>query len=73
MKRQLTHHEEFEILKIIIDKVILLAFILLGVGLYKITTDPAGTIWHGVAFLIAGFIIAALLMFMIIKEYEIIR
>jgi hypothetical protein len=73
MKKQLTHHEEFEILKIVIDKILLVGILILGVGFYKMTTDPFQIMWQGVAFLIAGFIILALLMFLLVKEYEIIR
>ena len=73
MKKQLTHHEEFEILKIVIDKILLIGFIILGVGFYKLATDPLNILWQGVAFLIAGFVVLALLMFLLVKEYEIIR
>jgi hypothetical protein len=73
MKKQLTHHEEFEILKIIIDKILLVGVLILGVGFYKLTTDPISIMWQGVAFLIGGTVILALLVFLMVKEYEIIR
>ena len=73
MKKQLTHHEEFEILKLVIDKILLVGIIILGIGFYKLTTDPVYILWQGVAFLIAGTAILGLLMFLLVKEYEIIR
>ena len=73
MKKQLTHHEEFEILKIVIDKILLVGIIILGIGFYKLTTDPYQILWQGVAFLIAGTLILGILMFLLVKEYEILR
>ncbi len=70
MKRRLTQSEEFEILKLVLDKFLWLGFIIMAVGLF--------TIFHrdfseGVVWIVVGAIILLLFMWIIVKEYEIIE
>ncbi|MFT4311910.1 MAG: hypothetical protein ACMXYF_01645 [Candidatus Woesearchaeota archaeon] len=73
MKKRLTQHEEFELFKVVFDKLLLVGLVILGLGFYKLTVDPSYLAWQGLGFLISGFVILALLIFLLIREFEIIR
>ena len=70
MKKKLTKNQEFEIMKLVLDKFLWLGFIVMGYGLWKMFTDTFvdGLIWIGV-----GAIVLILFVVLIVKEYEIIR
>ncbi|MDP7324352.1 MAG: hypothetical protein QF632_06335 [Candidatus Woesearchaeota archaeon] len=67
MKKRLTQTEEFEILKLVLDKFLWLGFAVMAFGLFKMVTE---TIESGVAYLVAGAAILVLFMVIIVKEYE---
>jgi len=69
-KRRLTHTEEFDILKLVLDKFLWLGFIIMGFGLYNIFEGdfPGGITW-----IVSGAIVLILFMIIIVKEYEIIK
>ena len=69
MKKRLTQSEEFEIMKLVLDKFLWLGFGVMGFGLYKMFTD---TLLTGIAWLVVGIIILLLFMIIIVKEYEVI-
>ncbi|MBI2545948.1 hypothetical protein HYV81_02100 [Candidatus Woesearchaeota archaeon] len=69
MKKRLTQSEEFEIMKLVLDKFLWLGFGIMVFGLYKMVTD---TLLNGIGWLIAGIIVLLLFMIIIVKEYEII-
>jgi hypothetical protein len=72
MKKHLTRQEEFDILKLVLDKFLLLGIFLLGYGLWKIvesTTDFT----VGLAVLIGGVILLMIMTMVLIKEYEFIK
>ncbi len=70
MKKRLTQQQEFEIMKLVLDKFLWLGFILMGYGLYKMFVD---TIVIGLIWIVAGGALLVLFMILIVKEYEIIR
>lgn len=68
MKKKLTQAEEFEIMKLVLDKFLWLGFGIMLVGLWKMFTD---TIASGIGLIIAGAIVSILFLIIIIKEYEV--
>lgn len=70
MKKRLTQSEEFEIMKLVFDKFLWLAIIILAIGLYKLFTDE---LYMGVKFLITGVVVLFLFVVLMVKEYEMIK
>ena len=72
MKKHLTRQEEFDILKIVLDKFLLLSTFLLAYGLWKIVESSTNMIM-GIAVMMGGVILLIILTVMLIKEYEFIK
>jgi len=70
MKRRLTPSEEFEIMKLVLDKFLWLGVLIMGFGLYKIF---AGTSMSGLSLIIIGAIILIIFLILIVKEYEVVK
>ncbi len=68
-KRRLTEHEEFEIMKLILDKFLWLGTALMGWGLY--VTIAQGFL-EGIYFIGAGAVIMILFSWITISEFEFI-
>jgi len=71
MKKHLTRQEEFDILKIVIDKFMLLAVLLCGYGIYKIIESSDFTV--GISVVLGGVILMIILSIIFVKEYEFIK
>ena len=72
MKKRLTQSEEFEIMKLVLDKFLWLGFGIMAFGLYVMMTGATNTVLRGLSFMIAGAIVLVLFMMLIVKEYEIV-
>ncbi|MFH1053565.1 MAG: hypothetical protein V1740_04080 [Candidatus Woesearchaeota archaeon] len=70
MKKRLTASEEFEIMKLVLDKFLWLGFAIMGVGLWKMVVNS--DMGQGVMFMIIGIVVLVLFVILIVKEYEII-
>ena len=70
MKKRLTASEEFEIMKLILDKFLWLGVAIMAFGLYKIFSS---TTMSGFSLIITGAIILIIFLILIVKEYEIVR
>ncbi|MBI5061415.1 MAG: hypothetical protein HZB67_03815 [Candidatus Aenigmarchaeota archaeon] len=71
MKKRLTQDQEFQIMKLVLDKFLWLGMVVIGYGVYQgVVLEEWGT---GFAWGIAGAIILLLFMVLIVREYEIIR
>ena len=70
MKKRLTPSEEFEIMKLVLDKFLWLGVIIMAFGLYKIFI---GTSMTGISLIVIGSIILLLFLILIVKEYEIVK
>jgi hypothetical protein len=70
MKKRLTTQQEFEIMKLVLDKFLLLGFIIMAYGLYQIFKAGVGI---GITWIVSGAIVLILFMLIIVKEYEIIK
>lgn len=70
IKKRLTISEEFEIMKLVLDKFLWLGVIAMALGMYTIYTS--GFI-DGLVWIVIGAIILILFMIIIVREYEIIK
>lgn len=68
-KKKLTVQQEFEIMKLVLDKFLWLGFILMIFGLYQmfVSTFANGFLW-----IISGAVVLIIFMILIVKEYEIV-
>jgi len=69
-KKRFSEHEEFEIMKIVLDKFLWLGTALLGFGLYNIIS---GLLLDGTYYIIAGALLMMLFAWLIIREFELVR
>lgn len=72
MKKRLTQAEEFEILKLVLDKFLWLGFGIMAYGFYVLVTGIQTTS-RGVLFLFGGALVLILFMFVLMKEYEVVK
>lgn len=71
MKKRLTRLEEFEIMKLVLDKFLWLGFGIMVYGMYLMAA--IGEFMKGVWFLIGGAFVLILFLVLIVKEYEIVK
>lgn len=70
IKRRLAGHEEFEIMKIVLDKFLWLGTALMGFGLYRgLSYDIQDGLWY----ILAGIIVMIVFAWFIVNEFELIR
>ncbi|MBN2458495.1 hypothetical protein JXB31_05180 [Candidatus Woesearchaeota archaeon] len=72
MKKKLTDQQEFEIMKLVLDKFLWLGFGIMAFGLYQIVIG-AESIVKGFYFMVAGSIILVLFMLLVVKEYQVFK
>ena len=70
MKKRLTDAQEFEVLKLVLDKFLWLGFGIMFYGLYLTFSD---VLQVGLAWIIAGAVILFIFSWIVVKEYEIIK
>ncbi len=71
LKKRLTQDQEFEIMKLVLDKFLWLGFFVLGYAVYLgVVAENWGP---AIAWGISGVIILVLFMMLIVREYEILR
>lgn len=68
-KKRLTRDEEFQIMKLVLDKFLWLGFGVMILGMYM---SFAHDLLQGIAFIVSGAIMLVLFMILIVREYEII-
>lgn len=69
LKRQLTLDQEFQIMKMVLDKFLWIGFLIMAFGLYLCLSV---SIREGLYYILAGIIILLLFVWIITKEFEII-
>ncbi|MDP3734595.1 MAG: hypothetical protein Q8R37_05185 [Nanoarchaeota archaeon] len=69
-KKRMSEQQEFEVMKLVLDKFLWLGFVVMGWGMYLSLTESSvlAGIWH----MIAGAVLLLLFLLIIVKEYEII-
>jgi hypothetical protein len=70
-KKRMTADQEFEVLKLVLDKYLWLGTGIMIFGLYKIVIDP--NIAQGVSLIITGTVLLLLFVWLIVREYEFLR
>jgi hypothetical protein len=70
-KKRMSKDQEFEVMKLVLDKFLWLGFIVMGWGMYIAIRDAV--ILPGLWYMIAGAILLFLFLIIIVKEYEILR
>ncbi|MBN1502961.1 hypothetical protein JW930_05445 [Candidatus Woesearchaeota archaeon] len=73
MKKRLTQNEEFEIMKLVLDKFLWLGFGIMAYGFYTLITGQTDTLLKGLSFLFAGAVVLLIFMVIILKEYELVK
>ena len=71
-KRRMTSDQEFQIMKMVLDKFLWLGFIIMAFGLYLMIRAPE-LMYKGFTMIIAGGIVLILFTILIVKEFEIIK
>lgn len=68
-KKRMTDAQEFEIMKLVLDKFLWLGFIVMGWGMYQSLTS----VWtQGLWYMIAGATLLLVFLWIIVKEYEVL-
>ncbi len=70
-KRQMTEEQEFEIMKLVLDKFLWLGFLVMGFGMYL--SLSTGDLRAGGWYLLAGAGLLLLFLWVIVKEFEILE
>lgn len=72
MKRVITKQEEFEIMKLVLDKFLWLGVLVMAYGFYRIVALNE-SFWYGLSVLAAGALILLLFMWILMKEYNYVK
>ncbi len=67
MKKKLSQAQQFEILKLVLDKFLWLGLAVMAFGLYEIFTKTAAT---GFVWIVIGAVILLIFVIIIMREYE---
>lgn len=73
IKKKLTQQQEFEVMKMVLDKVLWIGFAILGWALFRLITLGTEVMVESVLLFVAGAVILGILAWLIIKEYEIVK
>ena len=71
MKKRMTDQQEFEIMKLVLDKFLWLGFGIMTFGVYKMIATTL--ISEGIYYLILGIALLLIFLIVIVKEYEVIK
>ena len=71
-KRSLSKNEEFEIMKLVIDKFLLFSVFILGFGFFRIVSN-LGNLGYNILIMVAGIVLLILFAVILEKEYEYIK
>ena len=72
-KRRLTQNEEFEVMKLVLDKFLWVGILIILYGLYLMATGDVANTLKGLTVLIAGIVVMIVFMVIMIREYEFLR
>jgi hypothetical protein len=68
--KKLNKDQEFQILKLVLDKFLWLGFGIMAFGLFQMLTY--GDLTAGLQYMIAGAVVLFILLIIIVKEYEVV-
>ncbi len=70
-KKKLTAQQEFEIMKLVLDKLLWIGFIIMTFGVYKMA--ETGIVLQGLWYIISGAILLIIFIVLMVKEYEVVK
>ncbi|MBI2146133.1 hypothetical protein HYU22_02225 [Candidatus Woesearchaeota archaeon] len=70
-KKRMTEDQEFQIMKLVLDKFLWLGFIIMGWGMYQSLSQSS--VLAGIWYMVAGAVVLLLFVIIIVKEYEILK
>lgn len=70
MKKKMTTEQEFEIMKLVLDKFLWLGFGVMVFGVYKMISESLA---NGLYYLVMGIALLIIFMIVIVKEYEVLK
>jgi len=70
MKKRLTDQQEFEIMKLVLDKFLWIGTVVMMFGLWLMFQYE---FLNGVAFMAIGIIVLLIFLIVIVKEYEVVK
>jgi len=72
IKRHLTRSEEFDILKLILDKFLWLGVGIMAYGFYRmVSLSP--DVWYGLAVMVGGAVLLLVFMIILVREYHFMK
>ena len=72
-KRQLTHDQEFEVMKLVLDKFLWVGLGVMVYGIWRLVTGGLDALMQGLAFVLIGAVVLMLFMYLLVKEFEFIQ
>jgi hypothetical protein len=72
IKRHLTRQEEFDILKLILDKFLWLGVLIMAYGFYRLVSASADLV-YGLAVMVGGAILLFIFMAILMREYNFMK
>ncbi|MGM5482794.1 MAG: hypothetical protein ACQESF_05000 [Nanobdellota archaeon] len=70
-KKKLTNQQEFEIMKLVLDKFLWVGVAIMVLGLYTVVTSQST--FQGFAYMLGGAVVLLLFMMLLIREYEVLK
>ena len=70
-KKRMTEDQEFQIMRLVLDKFLWLGFIVMGWGMFIAIRESS--ILPGLWYIISGAVLLLLFVVIIVKEYEILK
>jgi len=70
-KKRMTKDQEFQIMKLVLDKFLWLGFIVMGWGMYTSIRDAS--VLPGLWYMVAGAVLLILFVILIVKEYQVFQ
>lgn len=71
MKKRMSQVQEFEIMKLVLDKFLWLGFGIMAFGLYNMLSGE--NVPDGLYYMIAGAVVLFILLIIIVREYEVFK
>jgi hypothetical protein len=72
VKRHLTRQEEFDILKLILDKFLWLGVLIMAYGFYRMVS-LSEDLWYGLAVMLGGAVLLLIFMGVLLREYHFVK
>ncbi len=72
-KKRLTQQQEFDIMKLVLDKFLWLGFAIMAYGLWTLLQGGMDVVRDAILLFVAGAIVLVLFLILIVREYEIIK